>query len=192
MAVQSVDRSCLTGISRRDFCRHTGVGVTAAAVAPMWATDLFGSEPRFRALSFEHLHTGESLSIEYAADGTYVPRALAEIDHVLRDHYNGAVHPIDPELLDILNAVARETGTRRPFQVISGYRSPATNEMLRSRGGGVARNSMHLQGRAVDVRLADVDSAVLRDIGLALKRGGVGYYRKSDFVHLDTGRVRRW
>jgi len=130
--------------------------------------------------------------VEYVQSGDYVPDGLTAIDHVLRDHYNHAVHPIDPDLLDILHAVVRETGARSPFRVISGYRSPETNEMLRQRGGGVARNSMHLQGKAIDIRLDDVDSADLRDVGLALKRGGVGYYAKSDFVHLDTGRVRRW
>ncbi len=195
MAGKSQDRSYLTGVSRRDFCRRTGVGVTAAAVAPLWATDLLASDPStpaFRALSFQHLHTGESLSVEYVQAGDYVPDALTAIDHVLRDHYNDAVHSIDPDLLDILHAVVHETGTRSPFRVISGYRSPETNEMLRQRGGGVARNSMHLQGKAIDIRLDDVETADLRDVGLALKRGGVGYYAKSDFVHLDTGRVRRW
>mgnify|MGYP001820157446 FL=1 len=188
-------RSDRAGLSRRLFCRQTGLGVAAVTLAPPWATDLLASgraEPVFRALSFQHLHTGEALSVEYVQAGDYVPEALSAIDHVLRDHYNGAVHPIDPKLLDILHAVTRETGTRSPFRVISGYRSPATNEMLRKRGGGAARNSMHLQGKAIDIRLADVDSATIRDVGLALQRGGVGYYEKSDFVHLDTGRVRRW
>lgn len=198
MAGKSLDRSYGlhgAGMSRRDFCHRTGVGVTVAALAPLWATDLLASdpaEPSFRALSFQHLHTGEALSVEYVQAGEYVPEALGAIDHVLRDHYNGAVHPIDPQLLDILHAVTRETGTRSPFRVISGYRSPATNEMLRRNGRGAARNSMHLQGKAIDIRLDDVDTATLRDVGLALGRGGVGYYRKSDFVHLDTGRVRRW
>jgi uncharacterized protein YcbK (DUF882 family) len=192
MAVQSVDRSCRTGFSRRDFCRHAGVGVAAVAIAPLTATELFAAEGAPRDLSLEFLHTNESLSGEYFRAGEYVPDALEAINHLLRDHRNGAVHPIDPELLDILYDVARETGTRSPFQVISGYRSPETNEMLRLQGRGVASNSMHLKGKAIDIRLADVDSAVLRDVGLALQRGGVGYYRKSDFVHLDTGRVRRW
>ena len=182
-------------MSRREFCHRTGVGVTAAAIAPLWASDLLAADPSapaFRSLSFQHLHTGESLSVEYVQAGDYVDEALSAIDHVLRDHYSGDVHQIDPQLLDILHAVARDTGTRSPFRVISGYRSPATNEMLRRNGRGAARNSMHLKGKAIDIRLDDVDTAELRDVGLALGRGGVGYYRKSDFVHLDTGRVRRW
>jgi len=179
-------------VSRRRFCRNTGIALAAAAAAPLWATDLVASDLAFRDISLNNLHTGESLAIEYVQRNEYVSDALLAIDHVLRDHYNGAVHPIDPKLIDILHAVARETGTRSPFRVISGYRSPETNEKLRRRGGGVARNSMHLEGKAIDIRLDDVDTTEIRDVGLALKRGGVGYYRKSDFVHLDTGRVRRW
>jgi len=179
-------------VSRRRFCRNTGIALAAAAALPFWATDLIASDLAFREIALSHLHTGESLSIEYVQRNQYVPDALLAIDHVLRDHHNDAVHSIDPELIDILHAVARQTGTRSPFRVISGYRSPETNEKLRRRGGGVARNSMHLEGKAIDIRLDDVDTTEIRDVGLALKRGGVGYYRKSDFVHLDTGRVRRW
>ena len=192
MAGLCTDRWNREHLSRRRFCRYTSTGFAAAVIAPSWASDLFAEGSGFRSLAFRHLHTGESLSTEYLQAGEYVPDALEAIDHVLRDHYNDAVHPIDPDLLDILHEVVRETGTSSPFQVISGYRSPETNDMLRQRGGGVARNSMHLQGKAIDIRLDDVDSADLRDVGLALGRGGVGYYRKSDFVHLDTGRVRRW
>lgn len=192
MSGQCADRPSREDLSRRRFIRYSSAGIAAAAVAPLWASDLVAADSGFRALSFEHLHTGESLSIEYLQNGVYVSDALEAVNHVLRDHYNDAVHPIDPDLLDILHEVTRETATRSPYMVISGYRSPETNEMLRQRGGGVARNSMHLKGKAVDIRLADVDTAELRDVSLALARGGVGYYRKSDFVHLDTGRVRRW
>lgn len=185
-------RSEREGLSRRRFCRNTGMAIAAAAALPLWAPNLRAADLAFRDISLNHLHTGESLSVEYVQRNEYVPDALEAIDHVLRDHYNGAVHPIDPNLIDILHAVARETGTRSPFRVISGYRSPETNEKLRRRGGGVARNSMHLEGKAIDIRLDDVETTEIRDVGLALKRGGVGYYRKSDFVHLDTGRVRRW
>ena len=179
-------------LSRRRFCRHVGAGIAAVAFAPPFTSDLLAATRGFRALSFQHLHTGESLVIPYVEDGLYVPEALARIDYVLRDHYDGSVHPIDRDLLDILHAVALETGTRSPFEVVSGYRSPATNEMLRKRGPGVSRNSLHMQGRAIDVRLGDVDTAELRDAGLEVARGGVGYYRTADFVHLDTGRFRQW
>jgi uncharacterized protein YcbK (DUF882 family) len=120
------------------------------------------------------------------------PTSLARLDAFLRDHRTGEAHAIDRSLYDILNDLKLATRTRSPFQVISGYRSPRTNATLRENGRGVASGSLHLQGRAIDVRLADVDSAVLRDAALELARGGVGYYRRSDFVHVDTGRVRRW
>jgi uncharacterized protein YcbK (DUF882 family) len=145
-----------------------------------------------RILSFAHTHTGESLTVPYFADGAYLPEGLARLDTLLRDHRTGAQHPIDPALFDILNDLRLTTGAREPFQVISGYRSPKTNARLRSGGRGVAKHSLHMDGRAIDVRLADVKSSVLRDAALELQRGGVGYYRTSDFVHVDTGRFRTW
>ena len=117
---------------------------------------------------------------------------FSRLDAFLRDHRTGDEHPIDPALYDILNDLRLATGTRSPFHVISAYRSPRTNSMLQENGRGVAKGSLHLQGRAIDVRLADVGSASLRDAAVELQRGGVGYYRGPDFVHVDTGRVRRW
>ncbi len=144
-----------------------------------------------RELSFYHTHTSEKLDIVYAENGAYVPEALSAIDYLLRDFRSGDVHSIDPRLLDLLHTVRTRTGGGH-FEVISGFRSPATNEMLRERSGSVARNSMHLKGQAIDVRLTGVDSFRLRRAAVALARGGVGYYPDSDFVHLDTGRVRTW
>jgi len=147
-----------------------------------------------RALRFENMHTGESLTLTYATGATYITAALDGIRHFLRDFRNGAVHDIDPGLLDQLHRLAEVTGTQAPFQVISGYRSPETNLMLQREGHGVATHSLHLEGRAIDIRLADVALADLRDAALSLRAGGVGYYPSpdSDFVHIDTGRVRRW
>jgi uncharacterized protein YcbK (DUF882 family) len=147
-----------------------------------------------RSLRFENLHTGEALTLTYAVGERYVAAALDGIRHFLRDFRNGAVHDIDPGLLDQLCLLAQVTGTRAPFQVISGYRSPETNQMLHREGHGVAAHSLHLEGRAIDIRLADVPLADLRDAALSLKAGGVGYYPSPDsnFVHVDTGRVRRW
>jgi len=144
-----------------------------------------------RTLAFRHAHTGEALSLAYASGDTYIPGALARIDWLLRDFRNGETHAIDPRLLDQLHALARITGSQAPYEIISGFRSPATNAML-GRRGGVAKGSLHLQGRAIDVRLADVPLADLRDAATSLRAGGVGYYAQSRFVHLDTGRVRRW
>ena len=147
-----------------------------------------------RSLAFEHNHTGEKLSLVYAVGDQYVTAALAQVRQFLRDFRNGATHVIDPALLDQLHALSAATGTRTPFQVISGYRSPATNAMLQREGHGVATSSLHLQGQAIDIRLSDVALADLRDAALSLRAGGVGYYPSpsSDFVHVDTGAVRRW
>ena len=145
-----------------------------------------------RMLSLRHTHTGEVLSLAYAAGGAYLTEALARVNWFLRDFRNGESKAIDPQLLDQLHALSVVTGTKAPYDVISGYRSPATNELLQRRGGGVATHSLHLEGRAIDVRLADVPLADLRDAAVSLRSGGVGFYAQSQFVHLDTGRVRRW
>jgi len=145
-----------------------------------------------RVLSLRHTHTGESLAVAFARGDAYVSDALARVSWFLRDFRNGESHAIDPRLLDHLHTLSEVTRTRAAFEVISGYRSPATNEALRRRGGGVASHSLHLDGRAIDVRLADVPLADLRDAAASLRAGGVGFYPQSAFVHLDTGRVRRW
>lgn len=175
--------------SRRAFLAALG----AAGLAALPARRLFAmaSDRRVRLLDLVHTHTGEELSLPWLVGGAE-PRALQQVNHFLRDFRNGEEHPIDPALLDLLSALQGRLGPTEPFHVISGYRSPATNEMLRRTRGGQARNSLHLQGKAVDIRVPGVPLARLRDAGLALGRGGVGYYPRSDFVHLDTGRVRRW
>jgi uncharacterized protein YcbK (DUF882 family) len=175
-------------MSRRAFV------ATLAGAAPMLVLPerLLAGPSGSRALAFLHTHTGERLAVDYFEAGAYVPDALAAVDHFLRDFRTGDVHPIDPSLLDLLHSLTDLTGTGRPFQVISGYRSPATNEMLRHRSEGVAAGSLHMQGRAIDIRLADVPLDALRRAALAVRRGGVGYYPASDFVHVDTGRVRTW
>lgn len=147
-----------------------------------------------RELDFYHTHTGKALSVVYYHDGRYDPTALAQVEDYLKDFRTGDRHPIDPALLDVLFEIKTRTHTHAPFEVISAYRSPPTNEMLRTRsaGSGVAQHSMHLQGQAIDVRLADVPLEQLRGVALHLQRGGVGFYPTSEFVHVDTGRVRFW
>ncbi len=145
-----------------------------------------------RSLSFFHTHTGEELTVTYWQDGEYLDSALAEINHFLRDFRTGDAYNMDPELLDILHLVYEKTESQGHFEVISAYRSPKTNEMLRSRSGGVAKKSQHLEGKAIDVRLTDVPISKLRRVAYELQRGGVGFYEASDFVHLDTGRFRTW
>lgn len=149
--------------------------------------------PAARSITFHNTHTGEVLTAAYHTGGAYDPAALASLDQVLRDHRSGEVGRIDPPLFDFLYEVADRAGVDPRFEVISGFRSAASNQMLRRNGGGgVAEKSLHLKGQAIDVRLRGVATAHLRDLALGLERGGVGYYPTSDFVHLDTGRVRRW
>jgi uncharacterized protein YcbK (DUF882 family) len=145
-----------------------------------------------RDLSFYHTHTGKSLTVVYRDADTYLPDALDQIENFLKDFRSGQRHPIDPELLDVLYELKTRSGSSEPFEVISAYRSPATNTMLRNNSSGVAEGSLHLQGRAIDVRLPGVALRRLREIALELERGGVGFYPGSDFIHVDTGRVRQW
>ena len=145
-----------------------------------------------RQLSFYHTHTRESLDIVYFENGQYVDSALVEINRFLKDFRTGDATKMDPELMDLLYDVRRELGSNSTYEVISAYRSPATNDMLRSKSSGVAKNSQHVRGTAIDVRLRGVPIEELRDTALDMKRGGVGFYKQSNFVHMDTGRVRRW
>lgn len=145
-----------------------------------------------RRLSFDNLHTGERLSAVYWADGAYLPDASREIDWVLRDFRANEAHPIDPRLLDLLFALTTLLPAKSPYDVISGYRSPATNAMLAAASDGVAAHSLHMHGMAIDVRVPGVVLARLRDRAKSLRGGGVGYYPRSDFVHIDVGRVRYW
>ena len=179
-------------LTRRSFVRALGAptaSLVTLAALPRLAS---ASTPASRELSFDLLHTGERLKVEYFSSGAYVPDALAAVDHLLRDFRTEAVGRIDPGLLDVLHALAARTGSGRPFEIISGYRSPATNAMLHARSSGVATKSLHMSGKAIDIRLGDVALGALRAAALSLGAGGVGYYPKSNFVHVDTGRVRSW
>lgn len=145
-----------------------------------------------RKLSFYNTHTRERLTVVYKNAEDYNPRALIKINHILRDHRTGDIHPIDPKLMDYLYDLLSAVGNHGEVHIISGYRSPKTNKKLRRNSKGVAAGSLHMQGKALDFRLPGTDTAVLRDKALAMRRGGVGYYKKSDFIQIDTGRVRRW
>lgn len=140
----------------------------------------------------DNLHTGESIEAVYWEGGDYITDVLDEVNSHLRDFRTGDVYPIDPSLLDLLDAVAARTGSRAPFQVISGYRSPKTNAMLHERSAEVAKKSFHTEGMAIDVRLPDVELSYLHAAAMSLGRGGVGLYPESNFVHLDVGPVRSW
>jgi len=181
-------------VARRRWLGHAlGLGGSAALLAlatgPARALPL----PAERRIAMTHLHTREHIATVYAVEHRLVPAALGSLNLFLRDHYSGEVGDMDPVLYDLLARVQRLLGAARPYEVISGYRSAQTNERLRTtRGGGVARRSLHMDGRAVDVRLPGVPLSELRDAAASLKAGGVGFYPAEDFVHIDTGRVRLW
>jgi uncharacterized protein YcbK (DUF882 family) len=179
--------------SRRRVLKTGGAlaGVSAAGLLARTAYGR-GTGDGPKRIALLNLHTGERLDIEYFRDGIYVPSAVAAIEVLLRDFRTGERHAIDPSLMDYLVQVAHAAGVDPAFSVISGYRSPQTNARLHEQSTGVAQHSLHIDGRAIDVRVAGVDCADLAAHALDLKRGGVGYYRKSDFVHLDTGAFRTW
>jgi uncharacterized protein YcbK (DUF882 family) len=173
-------------LSRRRFFR----GLVGLALAPLAAA--YGTAPERRSLSFVHTHTGETLSTTYFENGSYLAPSLERVNHLLRDFRTNEVHSIDPALLDILFDLQAHSNHNGPFEVVSGYRSPQTNAALRHQSRAVAEHSLHIEGRAIDIRLRGFPTTRLRDIAIALHRGGVGFYAVSDFVHVDTGRVRVW
>jgi uncharacterized protein YcbK (DUF882 family) len=151
-----------------------------------------GGEPAERALAFYNTHTGERLQTNYWEQGQYIGEALNQINHILRDHLANEVHAIEPKLLDLLHAIQNRLESREPFHVISGYRSARTNAYLRAHTSGVADNSLHIYGQAIDIRLPGRDLRVIRKAAVDIRGGGVGFYPNSDFVHVDVGRVRYW
>lgn len=176
------------GLYHRRQLLTVGLGAAVALTMPFGAA--LAAPPR--VLSFENLHTGEKLVTAYWADGRHRATACHRIDTILRDHRTGEVAPISTRLLDLLHTLRLRVDTDAPFEIISGYRSEATNAMLAKAGGGVARKSLHMLGMAVDIRVPGCSLARLKSAAVALKGGGVGFYPKSGFVHVDVGRVRYW
>lgn len=165
-------------------------GVAGMAGLPVQA---FAGALEPRRVAVHNLHTGEALDAVYWENGKYVPDAVDALNKILRDFRTGDVHMIDPGLYDILDAISAKVEARKPYQIISGYRSPKTNTMLqKTGGGGVATRSLHMDGKAMDVRLDGVALTQVHKAALSLQKGGVGYYPVSNFVHVDVGRVRRW
>ncbi|HKV78764.1 MAG TPA: DUF882 domain-containing protein [Candidatus Sulfotelmatobacter sp.] len=149
-------------------------------------------KPEYR-LHFFHTHTGERLTVVYRRGDDYVPEALSRLDMYLRDHRTGSVRHYDPRIFDLLHDLTLKVGRpRAEIDVVCGYRTPRSNELLRTHGHRVARHSLHIQAMAIDIRVPGVKTSTLRDAALILHRGGVGYYSSSDFIHVDVGRVRRW
>lgn len=180
--------SDLVATPRRRFLRLTALGTLATGAA--WVRAETSAN---RSLTFVHTHTHERLDLVYASGTDYLVEALEALNHFLRDHYTGDVGRMDPRLFDLLHRIQGLLCNAGPYEVISGYRCAATNTRLRQAGGGgVASHSLHMEGRAIDVRLTGVTPADLRDAALSLQAGGVGYYPREQFVHIDTGRVRAW
>ncbi len=179
------------GLSRRGFLKRAGIAAVGAMLLP--SMDAFAkSFGRERLLSFYNVNTDEELSIVCCPERQYDTGLLQSFNHFLRDHRADEVRTMDPALLDLLFAVSVFTGSTGTFKIISGYRSPETNSWLRKVSHGVAEHSMHIEGKAVDIRMTDVDSHTIQRVALALQQGGVGYYPRADFVHLDTGDIRSW
>lgn len=180
------------GISRRDFLM-AGLVTTAACLFPYKAvaavSKVFSAE---RSLSFYNTHTGEDIKAVYWNQGAYVPQALADINYILLDYRTGELKELDTDLLDLLFALHQKLESTGPFHIISGYRSPNTNSLLSIISRGVVNDSLHIHGKAIDIRLPDHELKTLQRAAVELRRGGVGYYPFSDFVHVDVGRIRNW
>jgi len=187
-------------MSRRTLLRHglkVGVALATASVAPK-AFAAFDITPYSgsvsvgkKSLRFFNTHTMETVNTTFF-DGGFTTDGLAAINRILRDHRTGDVTEMDTELLFLLHDVQSTLGSQEAFHIISGYRSPQSNAMLHNQSSGVAKNSFHMRGMAIDIRLPGLQTTAIRDAAKKLQRGGVGYYADSDFTHLDTGPVRSW
>jgi uncharacterized protein YcbK (DUF882 family) len=169
-----------------------GVAAGASSLLPQSAAEAALHGKVERAIALHNVHTGESLKTTYWAEGRYQPAALKAVNHLLRDHYSGKVHLMDPRVIDLLCALNHRIGAKKPFQVISGYRSPGTNAWLAAHSDGVAQHSLHMEGKAIDIRLEGASIGNLGKAARSLRAGGVGQYPESGFVHVDVGRVRHW
>jgi uncharacterized protein YcbK (DUF882 family) len=180
---------------RRGFLKG---GAIALAALGFWTPDLaFASAPasmaiKGREMKLVNAHTGEKFTGEYWYNGKYLPDAFGEIKSVMKDHRTGERYPIDPRLMDIMYVMQHRLGNYTPFEVFSGYRSEKTNAKLRKGSHGVARHSLHMTGQACDLNLPGTSLSSVRNAAIKLNSGGVGYYARSNFVHVDTGRVRHW
>jgi len=179
--------------TRREMLRFGIVaGTLGAAALSGLPAKAFATTSGVRRVALHNLHTGEALDAVYWEDGVYVPDAVQALNKVLRDFRTGDVHFMDPGLYDILDSISTKVDNNAPYQIISGYRSPKTNAALHARSEGVASHSLHMEGKAMDIRLNGVALDHLHKAALSLGKGGVGYYPTSNFVHVDVGRVRTW
>lgn len=183
----------LNRIERRDVLK-VGICGLVAGILPLFPARNAWSAQNFQSwhIAFRNAHTGDSFSGVYRVGDKYLPDAFERMNYVLRDHRNDEIFPMDPRIVDLVKILHDRTRSNDPLEILSGYRSPKTNSMLRHASTGVARNSMHMYGQAMDIRLPHYKTSKIRDLARRMKAGGVGYYPKSDFVHVDTGKVRSW
>lgn len=178
---------------RRNFLKMGIAGVVAGIVPFISAKSVLAANNYDTwKISFRHTHTGESFSGVYRVGNKYLPEAFERLSYVLRDFRTNEVFPMDPHVIDILSVIQRKTGSSEPMETLSGYRSPKTNAMLRGNSSGVASNSFHMYGQAIDMRIPGYRTSMVRNVAKSLEAGGVGYYPRSNFVHVDTGKVRDW
>ncbi|MGN7438300.1 MAG: YcbK family protein [Alcanivorax sp.] len=179
---------------RRDLMKYGLAGVIAASSPLLTMKSAMAAKDGSDAwkVSFRQRHTGESFSGVYRVGDKYLPDAFERLSYVLRDFRTKEVFPMDPHVIDILSLIQKKTGAHDSLQILSGYRSPKTNAMLKRNTSGVASNSFHMYGQALDIRIEGLGTRKLRNVARSLRAGGVGYYPKSGFVHVDTGKVRTW
>ncbi|HEY8191098.1 MAG TPA: DUF882 domain-containing protein [Alphaproteobacteria bacterium] len=196
--IPDTEDSLSEGLNRRDVLKTGLAGmmgvlpVLLLGSLPVHAGTFAAPKSDAYSIAFRNQHTGEYFSGAYRVGGKYLPESFERINNVLRDFRTGEVFPVDPRIIDIMYVSHRKTGANQPFEVLSGYRSPRTNDMLRRASEGVAQHSLHLTGQAVDVRLPGYSTRNLKSIAVKIRAGGVGYYPDSNFVHMDTGKVRQW
>jgi uncharacterized protein YcbK (DUF882 family) len=181
----------LTEFSRRDFL---GLSITAA-VASLVPSEIYAAAEEIQTekiICFHNVYTLETLETVYWKNGEYIPRALSDINHIFRDIRTGKERTINKDLINLLYNLQQEVKVKEPFQIVSGYRTPRSNALLRKTTKGVAKNSFHMYGKAVDIRLPDYSLSTLRRKAMKLRGGGVGYYPRSNFIHVDVGSVRYW
>ncbi len=176
--------------NRRNFLKQSAL-LASALGAPAIARAALVSRHE-KSLKLFNTHTGETLNSVFWADGQFLPDALNDINRLLRDHRSNTAMPMDPNLLSLLEQVSAQVGPTDTLHVISGYRSPETNQLLAERSDGVARHSLHLEGKAIDIRVPGRNLSTIQKVAMSLRGGGVGFYPHSQFVHIDTGRVRHW
>lgn len=190
-----LSQDLLSNLNRLDRRRVLGLGLAGAlaSIVPLgFAKPAEAAANKSWRVVFRHTHTGESFNGVYRVGNKYLPDVFERMNYVLRDFRTGEVFPMDPRVIDLLAIVQRKAAQKQPVDILSGYRSPKTNNRLNHETSGVAKNSLHMYGQALDLSIKGYDSRRLQKIALNLNAGGVGYYPKSGFVHMDTGAVRSW